>query len=228
MKSSDKKPHYLGHRKRLREKFASHPERAADYELLEMTLFYVFPRKDVKPLAKALLNRFKSLREIILANRSDLKKIEGVGESTINLITLIREILNRTQLEKIVECVSITSTSQVVEYYKTALANLKKEQFRVMFLNNRNKLISEELMQEGTVSSAAMYPREIAQKALECGASAIIMAHNHPGGDPKPSRQDIIVTKMVRDAMQRLDVVLLDHVIIGKNETISLKDLGAI
>jgi DNA repair protein RadC len=228
MKSQNEKPHYLGHRRRLSERFTSHPEHVSDYELIEMLLFYVFQRRDTKPLAKALLNRFKFVREIILADPLDLKKIDGLGKSTLCLITLVREIFSRTLLEKITESKAIMSVAQITEYYKNALEHLKKEQFRVMFLNNKNKLISEELMQKGTVNNTAIYPREIIQKALEYGASAIIMVHNHPSGDPKPSRQDIIMTKMVKEITQKLDIVLLDHVIIGKNGITSFKELGIV
>ncbi|MDR2157818.1 MAG: DNA repair protein RadC [Holosporaceae bacterium] len=228
MKFQDKKSHYVGHRRRLKSKFMSNPSHIADYELMETLLFYVFQRKDTKPLAKTLLNRFQTIRDIVWANHSDLKKISGVGESTIHLLTVVREILSRTLLEKVVESNLIMSTSQVLEYYKNTIGHLKTEQFRIMFLNNKNRLISEELMYEGTVNNTAIYPREIVHRALECGASAIIMIHNHPSGDPTPSRQDVVMTKMIKDITQKLDIILLDHVIIGKHKTISLKEFGVI
>ncbi|MDR1982682.1 MAG: DNA repair protein RadC [Holosporaceae bacterium] len=228
MKSRSEKSSYIGHRRRLRDKFMSNPQYMLDYELLEILLFYVFQRKDTKPLAKAMLNYFKSLRKIILADRFDLKQINGVGESTINLITVVREIFTRSLLEKVIESDSIMSTGQVLEYYKNALGYLKKEQLRIMFLNNKNKLIAEEMMQEGTVNNTAIYPREIIQKTLEYGASAIIMVHNHPGGDPKPSRQDIIMTKIINEIAQKLDIILFDHVVIGRMGATSFRDLGII
>ncbi|MDR0580903.1 MAG: DNA repair protein RadC [Holosporaceae bacterium] len=228
MKSQNEKQHYLDHRQRLRKRFASHPEHISDYELMEMLLFYVFRRRDTKPLAKALLNRFKSLREIIFADHSDLKKIFGLGTSTVCLMTLLQEIFKRALFEKITESKTIMSIAQITEYYKSALGNLKKEQFRIMFLNNKNKLISEELMQEGTINNMAIYPREIIQKTLEYGAGAIIMVHNHPSGDPRPSRQDIIMTKAIKEIAQKLDIILLDHVIIGKNSATSFKELGIV
>jgi DNA repair protein RadC len=228
MKSQNEKPHYLNHRQRLRKRFISHPEHISDYELMEMLLFYVFRRGDTKPLAKTLLNRFKSLREIVFADYSELKKIFGLGTSTIYLMTLLQEIFKRALFEKIIESKTIMSIAQIIEYYKSSLGNLKKEQFRIMFLNNKNKLISEELMQEGTVNNTAIYPREIIQKALDYGAGAIIMVHNHPSGDPRPSRQDIIMTKTIKEIAQKLDIILLDHVIIGKNGTISFKELGIV
>lgn len=212
----------------MQKKFAAHPGYISDHELMEMLLFFVFQRKDTKPLAKTLLNRFKSLKGIISSSRFYLKKIDGVGDSTANLIAILHEIFNRMLMEKIVESKTIMSTAQVLEYYQNLLEHLKKEQFRIMFLNNKNKLISEELMQEGTVNNTAIYPREIVQKSLEYGASAIIMVHNHPSGDPDPSRQDIIMTKAVKDVAQKLDISLLDHIIIGKSKTVSLKELGII
>ncbi|MDR2780972.1 MAG: DNA repair protein RadC [Holosporaceae bacterium] len=226
--SDGEKPHYLGHRHRLRKKFAINRTCLSDYELLELLLFFVFSRKDTKPLAKKLLEKFKSIRELILADQSDLKNIEGVGESSVHLLLLIHEIFNRMLFEKIQESTSIASTSQVFDYYRNLLEQQKKEQFRVMFLNNKNKLIAEELMHEGTVNNTAIYPREIVQKALNYGASAIIMVHNHPGGDPQPSRQDIIMTKAVKEIVQKLDIALLDHLIIGKNNVASFRDIGII
>jgi DNA repair protein RadC len=191
-------------------------------------LFYVFPRKDTKSTAKKILEQFKTLRGIIFADKSDLKEISGVGESSVHLFLLIHEIFNRILLEQIQESVSIMSVSQVSDYYKSLLEQQKKEQFRIMFLNNKNKLIAEELMYEGTVNNTAVYPREIVQKALNYGARAIIMVHNHPGGDSKPSRQDIIMTKTIKELLQKLDIDLLDHLIIGRNNTASLRDIGII
>ncbi|MDR2107448.1 MAG: DNA repair protein RadC [Holosporaceae bacterium] len=228
MQSPNEKPHYSGHRQRLRNKFLSDPKSISNHELLEMLLFYAFLRKDTKPTAKALLHRFKSLKEMISADRGDLKKVNGVGESTAILLSLVHEISNRMLLEKISESAAVMSAAHVVDYYKNALGQAKKEQLRVMFLNNRNKLISEEIMQEGTVNNTAVYPREIVQRALEHGAGAIIMVHNHPSGDPTPSKQDIIMTKMISDIVGKLDIVLLDHIIISKTGTVSLKEQGII
>ncbi|MDR0678184.1 MAG: DNA repair protein RadC [Holosporaceae bacterium] len=228
MKLQDEKSAYIGHRRRLLNKFILNPRHTPDYELLEILLFYVFQRKDTKPLAKTLLNHFKSLRKIILADYFDLKQINGVGKSTINLIMVLREFFTRSLLEKVIESESIMSTGQVLEYYKNTLGYLKKEQLRIMFLNNKNKLITEEMIQEGTINNTAIYPREIIQKSLEYGASAIIMVHNHPGGDPKPSRQDIVMTKIISEIAQKLDITLFDHIIIGKMGTVSLKELGVI
>jgi DNA repair protein RadC len=228
MQSSNEKNRHDGHRKRLKDKFASHPGRISDYELLEMLLFYVFRREDTKPASKALLRRFRSLRGVILADRLDLTKVSGVGESTAVLLSLVHEISNRILLEKIADSGSIVSAANVIDYYKSVLGHAKKEQLRVMFLNNRNKLIAEELLQEGTINNTAVYPREIVQRALEHGAGAIIMVHNHPSGDPKPSRQDVVMTKMIGEIVRKLDIILLDHIIISKTGTVSLKEHGVI
>ncbi|MDR1551646.1 MAG: DNA repair protein RadC [Holosporaceae bacterium] len=223
------KLHHLGHRQRLRKRFSDSPSSLAEYELLELLLFYVFSRKDTKPLSKKLLDRSDgSLRKLILMDLSDLQNVEGIGKSSLLLLALLREIFNRTLLEQIRESCSIMSIGQVLDYYKNMMEQLKKEQFRLMFLSNTNGLIAEELMHEGTVNSTAIYPREIIQKALNHGASAIILVHNHPGGNPRPSRRDLIMTRAVRDVAQRLEISLLDHLIIGKNSHYSMREAGII
>ncbi|GHU12090.1 DNA repair protein RadC [Alphaproteobacteria bacterium] len=225
---SEENSHYLGHRKRLKKRFSTSAHDLADYELLELLLFYVFARKDTKKLAKDLLAHFKTLRSIVYAENTELKKVPGMGDSAAILFAAIREIFNRMQKERVVECDSISSSDQVIAYYANLLGNEKREQLRMMFLNNKNKLIADDLLQIGTINHTAIYPREIIQRALEYGASAMIMVHNHPSGDPQPSRQDIIVTKMIRDIAQKLDILLLDHLIIGKNGSKSLKEMGII
>lgn len=228
MKSKSDKPHYLGHRERLRKKFLSNQEHILDYELLEILLFYVFPRKDTKEIAKELLKHFGSMRSVVYATFSDLNKIDNVGKSVGTLLLVIKEILLRMDAEAIRESVIIASSEQVINYYKNIFWDKKQEQLRIMFLNNKNILLSEELLQIGTVNQTAMYPREIIARALEVGASAIIMVHNHPSGDPKPSRQDIAITKQFKEIATKLDIILLDHLIIGKNKNVSLKELGII
>ncbi|MDR3179588.1 MAG: DNA repair protein RadC [Holosporaceae bacterium] len=219
----------LGHRKRLKKRFAADPASFPDYELLELLMFYVFARKDTKSLAKTLLSHFKTLGRVMSANATELKKIPGLGESAANLLTAVHEIFNRIHLESLKEQdIAISSSDQVLEYYKGLLENEKKEQLRLMLLNNKNKLIADKLMQSGTINQTAIYPREIIELALEYGASAMIMVHNHPSGDPQPSRQDIITTKSIADIAQKLDILLLDHIIIGKNSSRSLKEMGLI
>ncbi|GHU16087.1 DNA repair protein RadC [Alphaproteobacteria bacterium] len=226
--SDSKNIHHLGHRKRLKKRFSTSAQYLPDYEILELLLFYVFARKDTKKLSKDLLEHFKSLKSIVYAEDAELKKIPGIGDSAAILFAVIREIFSRIHRERVVECESISSSDQVASYYASLLGNEKREQLRIMFLNNKNKLIADDILQIGTVNHTAIYPREIIQRALEYGASAMIMIHNHPSGDPQPSRQDIIVTKMIKDVAQKLDILLLDHLIIGKNGNKSLKEMGII
>ncbi|MDR2067623.1 MAG: DNA repair protein RadC [Holosporaceae bacterium] len=231
MKSQDKSGkqiHFIGHRSRLRDKFLAHPNSVHDYELIEMLLFHVFPRKDTKKLAKILWNRFGAFRRIIFANEPEIYEIEGLGRTTVCLLRLLQEIFSRILLERVSESPIIASCSQVVDYYKNILGTVQKEQLRLMFLNNKNRLISEDILQIGTINHTSVYPREIMQKALKYGASGIIMVHNHPSGDHKPSRQDVIITRRLKDIAQKLDIELLDHLIIGKNSVSSLKEMGLI
>ncbi|MDR3186950.1 MAG: DNA repair protein RadC [Holosporaceae bacterium] len=231
MKSPDKskeKAHFIGHRRRLRDKFLDHPDSVRNYELIEMLLFHIFPRKDTKKLAKVLWNRFGTFRKIIFAGESEICKIEGIGRTTVCLLLLLREIFSRMLLERVSESTIIASSAQVVDYYKNVLGVVQKEQLRLMFLNNKNRLISEDILQVGTINHTSIYPREIMQKALEYGASGIIMVHNHPSGDPKPSRQDIIITRRLKDIAKQLEIELLDHLIIGKNSVSSLKEMAII
>lgn len=225
----NKKENYrYGHRERLRKKFLGHKSSLADYELLELALFYVFPRIDTKERAKSLLDHFKTLRNIIFADPADIKKIPGIKDSSAIFFKLIHEILCRIEFENLKDAPIIASSEQVIQYYQSSLENLKKEQLRVMFLNNKNRLLAEEVIQTGTVNQTPFYPREIIQKALEHGASALILVHNHPSGDPQPSRQDIVVTKQLLEIAQKLDIMLLDHLIIGKSSYRSFRESNII
>ncbi|MDR1375782.1 MAG: DNA repair protein RadC [Holosporaceae bacterium] len=231
MKCPDKKDgknHFIGHRRRLRDKFLSHPDSMRNYELIEMLLFHVFLVKDTKKLAKTLCDRFGTFRRIIFADMAEINKIDGLGITSICLLHLLREIFSRMLLEQISDSPIMASSAQVIDYYKNIIGIIKKEQLRLMFLNNKNRLISEDILQVGTINHASIYPREIMQKALEYGASAIIMIHNHPSGDPKPSRQDVVVSRNLKDIAKKLDIELLDHLIIGKNSVSSLKEMALI
>jgi DNA repair protein RadC len=228
MTVNNEKAYYVGHRNRLRKRFLSHASSIFDYELIELLLFYVHSRCDTKPLAKDLLSHFKSIKNLVLADTSDIKKVKGIGSSAIILVKLVCEIFNRMHSEAITSSTTITSSEHVVEYYKNTLSHLKKEQLCVMFLNNKNKLLANEVVHTGTVNTIAVYPREIIHSALIHGASAFIMVHNHPSGDPKPSRQDIIMTKMIKEVAEKLGIVMLDHLIIGKNCSYSMKEVHLI
>jgi DNA repair protein RadC len=213
---------HIGHRKRLREKFTIANNAMQDYEILELLLFYVFPQKDTKDLAKTLLNKFKTLHSIIFADKSQLINIEGLGESTCFLLELIRELYSRLTLADVRYRQPMNSIDKVIEYYKFILSNDIREQLRLMLIDNKGKLIEEKQIQVGTVNQSAFYPREIIKLALDHGASAIIIVHNHPSGDPSPSIADIEMTKKLKKICDSVDIALLDHIIIGANNFVSL------
>lgn len=225
---AEKKRYHVGHRKRTRDKFFKCRTSLYDYEILELLLFYVFLRKDTKSIAKKLIEKFGSIKEVMFASYEDLLSVKEIGASAAVLFCVIREIFERIKLNKLFEEEIIASSSNVIEYYKNIFFNMKNEQLRIMFINNKNRLIKEELLQSGTITQTAIYPREIIQKSLNIGASGIILVHNHPSGDPQPSREDIIMTRSIRDIATKLDILLLDHIIIGKNSCKSLKELGVI
>ena len=215
---------FLGHRHRLKEKFLMSPHGFLDYELLEMLLFNLFPRKDTKPLAKNLLQKFGTLKAVIFASENELKKVDGVGQSSVIFFKLLKEIFARISLQPLKEGFIISSNVHVVEYYKNLLDLDKKEQFRAMFINNKNRLIAEEQLQHGTIDQTPIYPREVIQKALEHGASAIIIVHNHPSGDPHPSKEDISATKNLNNVAEQINLKLLDHIIIASNGSFSFAE----
>lgn len=221
------KPHYLGHRKRLKDRFLkSGAEAMQDYELLEVLLFLAVPRRDVKPLAKDLINKFGSFSEVISAEPARLREVKGLGENAIIAFRLVREGAVKLSQDKIMGQPVIGSWQALLDYCKMALSYQKKEQFRILYLNRKNILIADELQQEGTVDHTPVYPREVIKRALELGASALILVHNHPSGDPTPSRDDIDMTKEIIEAGKKLDVLVHDHIIVGKGNYASFKSLG--
>jgi DNA repair protein RadC len=223
------KPHYLGHRQRLRERFRKAGAAAlGDYELLELLLFLSIPRGDVKPLAKRLWDRFKSLSAILGADPLELAAFEGIGEATIHMLKLVEASGVRLGREQLFERAVIGNWRQLVSYCRASMANSKVEQFRLIFLDRKNKVLADELQQKGTVDHTPVYPREVVKRALELSASAIIMVHNHPSGDPTPSRADIEMTREVREAAEKLGISLHDHVIIARGGHSSFKSLGLI
>lgn len=220
---------YLGHRKRLREKLLSGGGPTfADYEILEMLLFLSMPRGDTKPIAKQMLNRFKTLCNVLYADDMAIKEVAGVGDTTISVLKLIRELLVRVSRNKIQGLDVMSSFSDVVEYCQKTMSNLTVEEFHVLFLNTKNHLISDEIHQRGTIDKSAVYSREVIKRALELGASALILVHNHPSGDPEPSTNDILVTKAICEAGGLFNIRILDHIIVGKYQNVSLKSIGAI
>jgi len=224
---SSEKPHYLGHRKRLRERFIkAGGEALPDYELLELLLALAKPRSDVKPLAKKLLKRFGGFAAVISAEPRELTEVEGVAEATAVALKTVQAAALRLAREEVMARPVIGSWERLLAYCRMAMAHSKTEQFRLLFLDRKNALIADELQQRGTVDHTPVYTREVVKRALDLGASAIIMVHNHPSGDPTPSKADILMTREVRDAAEKLGIVLHDHVIIGRGEHASFKALG--
>ena len=221
-------PHYHGHRERLRERFhAAGPEALSDYELLEMALFPALPRRDTKPLAKALLKQFGSFAEVIHAPIARLREVDGIGEASINQIKLLAAAAHRVAKGEIKRKIALSSWNDVIDYCRTGMAFAEKEQFRLLFLDKRNQLIADEIQQTGTVDHTPVYPREVIKSALELSATALILVHNHPSGDPTPSQVDIELTRELARAGRILDIEVLDHVILGSDgRSSSLRALG--
>lgn len=226
---SPSKPHHADHRQRLRERFLSgDAERFSDYELLELLLFFSIERVDVKPLAKALLAEFGSLGAVLAAEPARLRRFERINDRTCALFKALREAGRRVLRDDLAGRPVISSWTQLLDYCRASLAEEPTERFRVLFLDRKNKLISDELQQRGTVDHAPVYPREVVKRALELGATALILVHNHPSGDPTPSRADIEITREVRDAARVLGITVHDHVVVGRAGTASMKALGLI
>ncbi len=229
VKAAPEKPHYHGHRERLRERFVeAGPDALADYEMLELILFRAFRQGDTKPLAKALLTRFGSLAEVLGAPQHLLREVKGVGEAAALELKIIAAAAQRMGKSGIKGRQVLTSWSQVIDYCRTSMAFETIEQFRILFLDKKNALIADEVQQTGTVDHTPVYPREVVRRALELSATAVILVHNHPSGDPTPSRADIEMTKTVIDTAKPLGIAVHDHIIIGKSGHISLKGLKLI
>jgi len=227
--AADETPHYHGHRERLRSRFRKGgAEALADYELLELILFRAMPRRDVKPIAKALIARFGSFAEVVSARPERLAEIEGLGEAAIVEIRIIEATARRLAKSSIEKRPSMSSFTAVVDYCRTAMAFLDHEEFRILFLDKKNFLIVDEVQGVGTVDHAPVYPREIMRRALELGASALILLHNHPSGDPEPSTEDIYLTHQIIAVGKSLKIAVHDHLIIGKHGHASLKGMRLI
>jgi DNA repair protein RadC len=220
-------PHFAGHRERLRDRAVAGGLAALpDYELLELFLSRSIPKKDVKPLAKQLLARFGSLSGVLGAAPEELKTVKGVGEAVALDLKLLHEAALRMGREQVGRRPVISSWSALLAYVKTALAHEAREQFRVLFLDKKNQLIADEVMGRGTVDHAPVYPREVMRRALELSASAVILVHNHPSGDPTPSAADVDMTRQVVDAGRSLRIAVHDHLVVGRDGVASLKALG--
>ncbi len=215
-----------GHRQRLKERFTSGgPEALPDYELLELVLFGAIPRRDTKDLAKRLLERFGSFAEVINAPPERLKEIKGVGDAAVTQLKLVRAAALRLMRDSIMQRPVLGSWASVLEYCRAAMGFEAREQFRILFLDKKNRLIADEVQQQGTVDHTPVYIREVVKRALELSASAIILVHNHPSGDPTPSRADIDMTRQIVDAAKPLGIGVHDHIIVGRQGHASLKGL---
>lgn len=227
--AAEAEPHYVGHRDRLRARFAQGGADALpDYELLELALFRAIPRRDVKPLAKALIRRFGSFAEVVSAEPARLAEIEGIGAGVIADLKLIEAAGHRLARGAIAARPLLSSWGAVLDYCRATMAFAPREQFRVLFLDRRNHLIVDEVQGRGTVDHTPVYPREVARRALELSATAIILAHNHPSGDPTPSAADVRMTREIVAALDPLGIVVHDHVILGREGHASFKGLKLI
>ena len=197
-----------------------------DYELLELTLFAVIPRRDTKPLAKALLARFGSFAEVIAAPLPRLLEIKGVGEAVANHLKIIDAAARRLAQTKVIKRPALSSWAALIDYCTAAMARETAEQFRVLFLDRKNILIADEVQNRGTIDHTPVYPREIVKRALEHSASAIILVHHHPSGDPTPSRADIEMTREITAAAKALGIAVHDHLVVGRSGHASFKSLG--
>lgn len=216
-----------GHRERLRERaMKGGLDPLPDYELLELYLFRSIPMRDVKPLAKALLARFSSLAGVLAATPAELRTVPGIGPTVALDLKLLHEACLRVARQPVIKRTVISSWSALVSYIQTALAHEAREQFRVLFLDKKNCLVADEVMNHGTVDHAPVYPREVARRSLELSASAVILVHNHPSGDPTPSSADVDMTRQVIEALRPLRIIVHDHLIVGREGVASLKALG--
>jgi DNA repair protein RadC len=219
-------PHYVGHRDRLKDRFRdTGADALPDYELLELILFQVIRRADTKPLAKALLTRFGSFSEVLAAPQARLLEVSGVGEAVAHHLKVTHAAARRFARDPVRKRPLLDSWTAVIDYCRAAMAYEPIEQFRILFLDKKNMLIADEVQQSGTVDHTPVYPREVAKRALELSATAIILVHNHPSGDPTPSRADIEMTRQVVDTATPLGIAIHDHIIIGKDGHVSLKGL---
>src|SRR5215468_9444695 len=222
-------PHYHGHRERLRERFRdAGGDAVTDYELLELVLFRALPRRDVKPLAKSLIAKFGSFGEVITAPWPRLAEVDGLGDAAITELKVVEAAAHRFARGEVKRRHVLSSWAAVLDYCRAAMAFADKEQFRLLFLDKRNRLIADEVQQVGTVDHAPVYPREVVKRALELSATAVILVHNHPSGDPTPSHADIQMTQTIIDVARPLGIAVHDHIIVGKEGHASFRSLRLI
>ena len=225
--SGDQAPHYIGHRARLRDRFLRQGPRAlADYELLELLLFLAKPRGDVKPLAKNLIARFGSFADVINAEADELMCVSGMGANSVAALKTAHAAALQLIAAPLCNRPILANWRHLIDYCRAWMSYLKIEQFRVFYLNRQNILMADEVMQEGTIDHAAVYPREVIRRALDLGAASVIMVHNHPGGTPQPSDEDVAMTREVAAALTAVGIDLHDHVVVARGGYASFKAMG--
>jgi DNA repair protein RadC len=226
---AEAKPHYHGHRERLRGRFRdAGADALSDYELLELLLFRALPRRDLKPLAKMLLETFGSFAEVIAAPEARLAEVKGLGDAGVTELKIVQAAASRLLRGAVKKRPVLSSWSTVLDYCRGAQGFADREQFRVLFLDKRNQLIADEVQQTGTVDHTPVYPREVVKRALELSATAVVLVHNHPSGDPTPSRADVAMTQQIIAVAQPLAIAVHDHIIVGREGHASLKGLKLI
>ena len=219
-------PLHVGHRERLRQRFsAGGADAMPDYELLELLLFRAISRRDTKDLAKRLLARFGSFAEVINAAPDRIKEVKGAGDAVASELKLIRAVALRLKRDELIRRPSLSSTTDVLDYVRAAQGFETRELFRIIFLDKKNKIITDEVQGHGTVDHTPVYVREVVKRALELGATAVILVHNHPSGDPTPSRADIDMTKLIVDAARPFNIAVHDHIIVGREGHASFRAL---
>ena len=222
-------PHFHGHRERLRARFLkAGAENLPDYEILELLLFGVIPRKDTKPIAKALLAKFGSFDEVLAASPEALMGVDGIKDGAAAMLKAVQASIQLALQTRVRAADVISSWDDLLAYCKARMAHEPTEQFRLIYLDRKNKVIADEAQQRGTVDHTPVYPREVVKRALELNASALIMCHNHPSGDPTPSRADIEMTRKVKDAAAAVNITLHDHVIVSRGGHTSFRSQGLI
>jgi DNA repair protein RadC len=227
--SEDGSPHYHGHRDRLRARFLqTGGDTLPDYELLELVLFRLIPRRDVKPIAKELLRRFGTFAEVLAAPPARLMEVDGIGETVVTDLKVVEAAARRLVKGDVAKRQVLSSWASVIDYCRAAMAFMDREQFRLLFLDKRNGLIADEVQQSGTVDHTPVYPREVVKRALELSASALILVHNHPSGDPTPSPADVKMTREIMEIAKPLGITVHDHIIVGREGHASLKGLKLI
>lgn len=225
--SGPSRPHYWGHRERLRQRFLSGGHASMpDYELLELLLFDAIARIDVKPLAKQLLAAFGDINGVVAASKHRLLQVPGTNEKVWLQLRVVEAFAHRMARAKVLDRSVISSWDDLVTYCRTTMAHRETEQFRILFLDAKNALVADEEQAKGTVNHVPVYPREVAKRALEVNASSIILVHNHPSGDPTPSKADVEMTMRIESACEAIGVTIHDHIVVGRSDEASFRDLG--